>query len=555
MIAGVQKLRVGCRSKAAGSVSGSLSPWAVALAVLCAGSLWLRIEHVRGIMPYIHHIDELLVSTQAAQMVMTGDFKPKDMLYPSLPKYLAAAGMYFGFLCEAAAGTMDEIGEIGNVGYPYYETPKVVAVARYLFAFLSVGTLAAVGIAAWLLLGRPSALLLAPLVLATSQSFLRLATKYLNVDNVGTCFVIAGVAALLHGTRHPSTRCLALVPAIFVGLAAGSKYTHGLLLGPVLVAIFLFAERRQWYVALGAALTASAGAFIVVVPYSVLDFQLLFEALTWQATTYATGWHGGNEANPGLEQLVRYTRYFVKEIGIGALLLSAIGIITAARRDWRRTLVVVMFPVMLFLLFVAQRVHFVRNMLPILPFFAVFTVAGLYVLHRWIMVASKGLSHTSLELQHVLRIGAWPVLIAVFLSVPFGKLLSHLQISSDSRHSAVAWIRENVPTSSTIIVPESLGLDPRPLEKQGYPVRKMDFVSLDTSGSLRTAINRTLGPVAVLIPTWGRDPRFEGEELALKLNAAAAQFQPVASFGERPVLVNYRYPVVEPDPRFGIVVR
>ena len=537
-----------------GSVSQIL-PWIIALAVLCAGSLWLRIEHVNGAIPYVHHIDELQVSSQAAHMLTTGDFKPENMLYPSLPKYVAMAGMYLGFLYESTNGDMKQIGEIGNVGYPYYDAPGVVKFARYLFVLLSVGTLVAVGITAWLLLQRASALLLAPLVLATSWTFLQLATKYLNVDNVGTCFVVVSAASLLYGTRRRSIWFLAVVPAIFAGLAAGSKYTHGLMIGPILIAIYLFAESGR-HRALAACLVASAAAFIVVVPHSVLDLPQFLKALAWQAKTYSTGWHGGYEAGPGLEQLTKYTKYFAGQFGIGGLLLAGVGLAACARHDWRRTLIFASFPVILVLLFIAQRVHFTRNMLPVLPFLAVFIVAGLYALHGRVMWAVKEGGYASEQLHRVTRWGAWPILIIVFLTVPIERVSKrHIKITSDSRHDAVAWIGKNIPTNSTIIIPNSLGLDPRPLESWGYPIQEMDFMALDSRESLLEAIAKTPRPVAVLSPRWGVDPRFEGKELAGRLNEAATQFEPAASFGKRPVLVNYRYPVIEPDPRFDIVVR
>lgn len=540
--------------KAHGGNAARFLPWIVALALLSTGSLWLRIEHVNGTIPYVHHIDELQISVQAAHMLTTGDPKPKNMLYPSLPKYLAAAGMYLGHVYQTGDFVLKQIEGIGNVGFPYYDSPGVLRVARYLFVLLSVGTLIAVGIAAWLLLRRPSALLLAPLLLATAPSFLVLAVKYLNVDNAGTCFVMASIAALLYGTRRRSTLFLAVVPGLFAGLAAGSKYTHGLVLGPILIAILFYAGSPR-RLALGACLAAAA-AFVMVVPYSVLDLPSLLKALAWQAKTYSTGWHGGAEATPGLEQLLRYSKHFAKQFGSGGLLLAGVGLIACARQDWRRTLVFVSFPAAFALLFIVQRVHFSRNMLPVTPFLAIFAVAGLYVLHGWLAQAVTRIEHVPSRIRRLMTVGAWPALIAASLTIPIENVSQrHLRISSDSRHDAVTWITTNVSTDPTIVVPNQLGLDTRPLENRGYTVRKLDFVPLDSKESLQQALDRIPGTMVVLSPAWGIDPRFEGKELAERLNAAAAPLEPTASFGKRPVLVNYRYPVMEPNPRFDIVIR
>ena len=540
--------------RAHGWHAARIFPWIIALALLSAGSLWLRIEHVNGTIPYVHHIDELQISVQAVHMLKTGDPKPKDMKYPSLPKYLATAGMYLGYVYQAGDFALKHVEGIGNVGFPYYDSPGVMRVARYLFVLLSIGTLIAVGITAWLLLQRPSALLLAPLLLATAPSFLVLAVKYLNVDNAGTCFVMASIAALLYGTRRRSTLFLAAVPGLFAGLAAGSKYTHGLVLGPILIGILFYAGSPR-RVMIGACLAAAA-AFFVVVPYSVLDVPSFIKALAWQAKTYGTGWHGGAEAAPGLEQLVRYSKHFVTQFGSGGLLLAGIGLIACAHRDWRRTLVFLSFPAVFVLLFVVQRVHFTRNMLPVVPFLAVLAVAGLYVLHGWIARAITRIEYPSTQLRRLVTVAAWPVLVAAFLTVPIENVSKrHLRISSDSRHEAVAWISANVPIGSTIVVPNRLGLDTRPLENRGYSVRGLDFVPLDSKESLQRTLDRVPGASVVLSPVWGIDPRFEGKELADRLNTAADWLEPSATFGKRPVMVNYRYPVMEPNPRFDIAIR
>ena len=91
--------------------------------------------------------------------------------------------------------------DLGNVSFPFYTLPTAVEKARWLFALLSVVVLAMSGFIAYRLLGRPGALVIAPLTLALSPYFFTMSWRYLNVDIVGACFVSLCVAATLQGIR------------------------------------------------------------------------------------------------------------------------------------------------------------------------------------------------------------------------------------------------------------------------------------------------------------------------------------------------------------------
>ena len=91
--------------------------------------------------------------------------------YPSLPKYIAAAGMAFGFIREATSGTIGEVAQIGNVAFPYYGTPRPMAAARQTFVVVSMLGVLMTGFGAWLAIRRPAAIFLAPFILLTTPLF------------------------------------------------------------------------------------------------------------------------------------------------------------------------------------------------------------------------------------------------------------------------------------------------------------------------------------------------------------------------------------------------
>ena len=164
----------------------------LALLALCAVAFWLRTAHISASLPYPQHVDEASITKFAANILTTGDYYPTHFDKPSLPAYLAAAAMSVGFISTAPElgvernHDIDIRDDLGDVSYPFYTLPGVVEKARWLFALLSVVAMAAGGVVACQLLGRPGALILAPLVLALSSFYFDMSHSYLNVDIVGT---------------------------------------------------------------------------------------------------------------------------------------------------------------------------------------------------------------------------------------------------------------------------------------------------------------------------------------------------------------------------------
>jgi hypothetical protein len=150
----------------------AIQMWTAALVLLCGTSLWLRLRNIEGTLPYPLFADEGFIAQPAARILTTGTLNPHYFNYPSLPMYLTAIGMAGGFLRSARHHEIQDIVKLGNVGYPYYDTPGAVQGARQLFSVLSVVALAATGLVAYLALEKPAAIFLAPLFLEASPFFL-----------------------------------------------------------------------------------------------------------------------------------------------------------------------------------------------------------------------------------------------------------------------------------------------------------------------------------------------------------------------------------------------
>ena len=532
-----------------GTERSTVRRWSLALVLLCLAVLFLEFRHIDRTLPYPWDTDEGFISGAANRTITTGTFHPYTFNYPSLPKYLAAAGMAVGFERAASHLEIRDVHAIGNIGYPYYDTPRVMQGARQVFALLAVIALAATGVAAWQAFRIPSAILFAPLMLALSPLFFYQSWTYLNVDIVGLCFSTLTLAATLQGTRRPSMVQSAVIPGVFAGLATGSKYTLALVIVPVLAAIGLYLGRgrRMWGGLL--ALTMMTLTFVAVTPYSLIDLPNFLSGVAFEAFHYARG-HVGWEADPGLPQVLFYARHFASDYGVIAVAVSVVGAAAFALADWRRAIVLFAFPVALGWLLVSQRVHFERNVLSLHPIVTMLAWFGLTTTYGWIAGWARRREWNSVAVRR-LRLGSALALVAA--TIPWWHLPGELRDRTDSRTLAVRWMTERMPADFAVVVPTQLRFDARPLKKRGTRVVEVDLQAARDPEAFRRTIGEANGAAVLLLPHWGADERFEGQKLADTLNAVASGRTPLKSFGRNPVLVNYAEPVPWGDPQFAIV--
>ncbi|MEQ1728493.1 MAG: hypothetical protein ABL982_08930 [Vicinamibacterales bacterium] len=525
--------------------------WVVAFVLICGLTLWSAFRHIDGTLPYPQHVDEAFLTGPAHRTVVTGNLHPYTFNYPSLPKYLAAAGMAVGFIQSATRLELREVQDIGNVGYPYYDSKRPMQTARRLYALLGVVALSMSGISAWLAFGRPAVLVTAPLVLLLSPLYWFHTWTYLNVDLVAASFASLALAATLAATRRTSLFQAAVLPGACAGLATGSKYTLAITIVPVLLGIVLCQPRGQRLRGCAAALVAMVVAFLVAVPYSLLDIPGFLNGVASEAFHYASGHRGYNE-EPGLLQFLYYARHVASEFGIAGVVVAMVGLAALARADWRRALVLVSLPTVLLVMLSAQRVHFPRNVLSLHPIVAIWIAIGLSIMHEWLgrLLAQRAWSR---------RVPGWLLKpgLALLLFVgllPVGHLVAVARVRVDSRNLATSFLLDRVPADWAIAVPAQLGFDTRPLEAAGRRVVKVDLQSARDAGSLSAVLGTVPTPAVVLVPRWGADDRFPNSALATVLNQVQPRWRPLRAFGSNDVLVNYSYSTPWGDPSFTVSV-
>ncbi len=533
-----------------GIVTPARRRWAIVcaavLVVLCLAGLKLEFTPIASTLPYPQHVDEPAIAEAARQILTTGSLHPATFNYPALPKELAAAGMAVGFVEGATHLDATGIEDIGSVGYPYYNARLPIQTARELFAVISAIALLMTGLCAWLAWREPAAILLAPAMVFFSPLFFYHAWAYLNVDIVGTCLVAATLAAALAGTRRPSMMSSAILPGALAGLAIASKYTLAVAIVPVLIAAWCYvAPGGRLRVGIAAVLSIVA-AFLIAAPFTVLDIPHFLDGIASEGYHYANG-HAGFDGRPGWPQLAFHLRHFVSDFGWPAAAFAVVGIGVSARADLRRTAIVVSAPVVLLLLLAQARTHFTRNVLPVHPMLGLFAALGVISMCRWVLAWSR----TSNPWTRVAGVAGALALVAI--AIPWPHVADVFQDRTDSRNVAVPWLDEEVPRDWTIVVPEQLDFDARPLEAHGHHIMTVDLQGATDAEAVDELVASVPKPAVILVPHWGADPYVRGQFRADALNELASAWTPIKTFGREVVEVNHPNHAPFGNPQFGIV--
>ncbi len=511
------------------------------LAVVLMAALLVRVDFITKSMPYVGHMDEPVLTLPAIKILQTGDCNPHNFQYPSLPIYLTSASFAMGYLWAAVAGDVSSMQKVGSVSYPYYTHGKVVLPAKILLALLSVLTMALAGVMAFQMYGRKDLLIFSPLVLFISGLFLTHSWVYINVDMFGAFFGALTVTASLYGMNRQGYLARAIVPGFLAGLTCACKYNYGAVFLSPLLSVWLSNRGERIKMSLLMAGSSAVG-FVLAVPYSVLDYRSFVASVLKQVQVYSTG-HTGFEGQPGLSQLLHYTKHLNSEYGVLLFVLALIGLVCTVVFDYRKALVFFSFPLSLLALMSLQKVNFVRNILPLHVFFAVASAYGLVRFRqaavdfagRWVPIRKSVVIFVNVIL-----------VIAVTASLPWERVLDNYSIPRDSRHLAVEWIQANLPPGSKMQLPIEMVIDTRSL-RDTYEIVP---ISLKKISNLKEMESNSI----LFVPHFRPDTRRRGGKEAERLNQMFAGVPTLAFFGSNPVIVNYffREAATPFNPRFRI---
>jgi len=379
------------------------------------------------------HPDEFRFVDPVARSLASGEVSPEKYAYGSLP---------FDLLYGSAR-------VLGAAGMEL-DSSDLLLIARIWSALFGAATVLVVG-RLGARLGGPAVGLVAAGLLALAPGHLQ-HSHFATVDVPATFFV---ALALLFACRArdesrgaPSTRDL-WIGGVAAGLAAACKYPAGLVLVAVVAALLqlripLGKRLRASFVAAA----ASGVAFVVVMPWALLDWTEFWSAVRFELFEHQAAGHGEEftGTGPGLWFLLRINLAWA--LGWPAALAGLAGLLLRLPRDPRgRALLAFALPVLVALSL--SQVRFMRYTLVLQP----------------VLCVSAALLVEGLRLGNGARWALRSLMLAPAATA--GLLVLATLLRPDPRWQAEDWMRAQVPEGATIGLPrlpsfESPALVPPP---------------------------------------------------------------------------------------------
>jgi 4-amino-4-deoxy-L-arabinose transferase-like glycosyltransferase len=452
-------------------------PGGAALGWILLGALALRLWSIKHGLPYVYNVDEEQHFVPRAVDMVGGSLNPHYFENPPALTYLFAAVFKLRF----HAGF-----PFGSSGFRHAFTRDPTAVftsARVVVALL--GTLS-VGLIYWAgarfyerRVGLVAAVLMACAFLPVFY-----AKQALNdaVTLVPLTVALVGCLGVYERARWWDW---ALAGAA-TGVAVDVKYTAGAMVVVLAIAALarLIEKRltpRQLLTGGVIAVGALALAVIALNPYALVDFSLFKKQVLGQAGTAGSSGKIGQSSQPGW---IYYIWTLTWGLGWLPLLAAAAGSVLALLSSRVRGLMLVAFPLLLWLFLGGQARHFGRWYMPAYP---ALTILASYAAVR----AVDALPAAWASRRRTALVVAAGLLLAIqglWTSVRVDSVLAH----SDTRTLARQWIERNVPPGSGLVVEPAVF--PRDFLTVGKPRRAYRLYPIKPPFQ---AYEKKLGPALV----------------------------------------------------------
>jgi hypothetical protein len=401
-------------------------PYGWILAGLLASALGLRLWSIRYGLPWVYNRDEEFHFVPVAVRFFGGSLNPHYFENPPALTYL----LYAVFRLRFHSGGFRHVFAANPTAA--YETARVVVA---LVSTLSVGLVYWAG-SRWF--DRRAGLIAAALI---AFGFLpAFYGKFALNDAVTLAPVAVALAALALAWRDDRLAWWALAGAA-IGVATAVKYTAGaLLLAFAACALlrFLQGERRILdLVRIAVVAGVCFGvAFLVLNPYAVIDFSAFRHQVAGQSAAAGGSAKLGQSGTPGW---LYYLWTLTWGLGWLPALAALAGGVLLLREDWRRGVVLVVFPLFMFVFLGGQARHFGRWFMPAYP--AIVLLAG-YAAIRLADTAG--------------RRRAW-VVAAIGVLLAIQGLAATIRVDSvlartDTRALARGWIVRSLPAGTALVV-------------------------------------------------------------------------------------------------------
>lgn len=347
-------------------------------------------------LPYLYLWDEPQTSSTALRMLKTGDYNPYFFNYGTLliylnlfvdKLYLLYRSVFFeGILLSEIKIDMDT-GWHWSISHPVFYYCN-----RILTSVLGTCTVIVTFYIGKLIFNRyvgfVSAVFLAVLPIHIIHS------SYVTTDiPVGFFFLVVSLFSI-YFIETGKVRYY-LISLFFTGLTIATKYNGGLIyLLPFLCLLWFSYKDRLWrrpvyWVLL---FMIPVCVFIVVMPYSVLDFPAFIWDALWELYHYSVLGTTNCNSTPGFEHFCLQLDNFYKNLGFIASLLACVGFLGGLSKPLFRLILIVPACYILFMVNMKFAPH--RNFILIYPFIAVSIGAAFLYIHLLFKFICKRFKYT-----------------------------------------------------------------------------------------------------------------------------------------------------------------
>ena len=391
--------------------------------------------------PFVYHPDERLEVGHALRMVATGDLHPHFFLKPTLFLYIQAA-VFSVVQYVADTPVSEEMYSRGSVS----PDPPASAFLYHWWGRCIAAVIGGLSVLLAYAIGRrlyhPGVGLWAAFFLSITPRH-ALESHYAAVDVPVTCVCLLALLFTVRAFQAGERKDWALA-GLFAGFAASTKYPGGLIVLACVVALLLSPPPRTRLFdrtfLLGSAGIGAASliGFVLGTPYAVLDFsQFFWHGIACEWNHYSTG-HPGQEGTANHWWYLRNTFFHI--LGPSLSIPALVGLVRSLLRPTRQGCVLLSFPLLYFLFVSSFTVRFPRQMMPLLPFAAIWGGLACDMAGRWLAERCHAWEKPALERfiipGLVLLVGVSPFCVVLQDSYRFSL--------PDTRSVASEWIEKNL---------------------------------------------------------------------------------------------------------------
>ena len=469
-------------------------------------------------MPYSMNVDEKYLTEPSIKILQTADLNPHIYNYPSLPIHLCAIGESIGFLKAAKKEYITDVKQLDGHPYPFFRHTTVFIIPRIMFA-LSSALIFLIGLIMLLRYYNLSLLYTLAFIptLMASKAFIYQSWAYLNVNIIGTFFVVATLFHLIYYRNYSTIITRVIVPSALAAAAIASKYNFALVLTSIVLTTLLYEKKHKLLYSL-LVVPISLLFFVTFMPFSILDLSDFLNGIAREIVHYYHLGHSGNSRDPGIPQLLFYLHSIMQQFGLPLFLIGIVGIYHAFKIQRKITVILLSFPIFFLLFMSQQKVNFLRNVISIYAIYAIFITIGIsYCFQR--------ISSSILNKKGKMTIRA--LLLLIFFTYPSIKITENLHLfwKKDSRNTVIDTINSSLPQASMLYIPFNLTMDLNPIKNHvvfhqytdfkigNFPLKKGTYILLPyydethRSGEEAKRINLRIKTLPVkTIKIFGRNP-------------------------------------------------